>query len=411
MPKSGLLRLLGPALVAAVAYVDPGNVAANMTSGAAYGFLLVWVLVLSNAMAVLVQYQSAKLGIVTGRTLPQHVAETSSRPQRLAYWAQAELVIIATDIAEVIGGAVALRILFGVPLWMGGLIVGGISLGILGLQSRGSQRPFELAIVGLLGVVALGFLAGLAVTPPDPHDVAGGLVPRFAGPESVLIAASMLGATVMPHAIYVHSALAIRRHSTASTPASISEGASRIRHLLSATRLDVIVALTVAGAVNIGMLLVAAVNLQGREGTDTLEGAHAAMGDVFGPVIATVFAVGLLASGLASTTVGAVAGDVVMQGLLQRRIRPWVRRLVSLAPAMLLLMSGLEPTAALILSQVVLSFGIPFALVPLARRTGSRAVMGEFADSLALRIGAGLSIAVIVALNAALLVLTATQGA
>jgi manganese transport protein len=394
--------------VAAVAYVDPGNVAANMTSGATYGFLLVWVLVLSNAMAVIVQYQSAKLGIVTGLTLPEHVAASNGHGKRIAYWIQAELVIMATDIAEVIGGAVALHLLFGLPLWLGGLIVGGMSLAILGLQAKGSQRPFESAIIGLLGVVALGFLAGLVVNPPHPGDVLGGLVPRFEGPGSVLIAASMLGATVMPHGIYVHSALAIKRHGSASAD---DEGSPlRTARLLRATRLDVVVALTIAGAVNIGMLLVAAVNLQGRSGTDTLEGAHAAMGDVFGPVIALVFAVGLLASGLASTTVGAYAGDVVMRGLLHRHLEPWVRRAVSLAPAMAVLLSGMDPTSALILSQVILSFGIPCALIPLARRTRSRAIMGEFADVRALQWASGASVAVIVVLNVVLIVLTVLHG-
>ncbi|MBN9629811.1 MAG: Nramp family divalent metal transporter, partial [Actinobacteria bacterium] len=251
-----LWLLLGPAFVAAIAYVDPGNVAANLTAGARYGYLLVWVLVAANAIAVFVQYQSAKLGIVTGRSLPELLGSRLGTAGRRAYWAQAELVAAATDIAEVIGGAIALNLLFGLPLPLGALIVGAAAIGILAVQSRRGQRPFEAVILALLGVIAIGFLAGLVVSPVDWKAAANGLVPRFDGAPTVLLAASMLGATVMPHAIYLHSALARDRHGS-------SEDAGRVRTLLRATRLDVVLALVLAGAVDLAMLRLAAAALPG----------------------------------------------------------------------------------------------------------------------------------------------------
>ena len=397
-PARGFL-LLGPAFVAAIAYVDPGNVAANLTGGSRFGYLLVWVIVLANLMAALVQYQSAKLGLVTGRSLPELLGERMRRPGRLAFWAQAELVAAATDLAEIIGGAIALRLLFGLPLVLGGVIVGAVSIGLLALQSRFGQRPFETVIVGLLGIIAIGFLAGLFVSPPDPVAVLGGLVPKFAGPASVLLAASMLGATVMPHAIYVHSALARDRHGRA-------EGGLEQRRLLRVTRWDVGIALAIAGIVNLGMLLLAAVNLRGVDGTDTIDGAHSAILATLGPGIALVFAIGLLASGLASTSVGSYAGATIMAGLLKRRIPVVVRRVVTLVPALIILAVGVDPTWALVVSQVFLSFGIPFALVPLLRLTNDRGLMGDQANRPLIRWALRLVVVVVVALNAALIVLT-----
>lgn len=395
--------LLGPAFVAAIAYVDPGNVAANITAGAEYGYLLVWVLVVANAMAVLIQYQSAKLGAVTGRSLPQLLGQRLSRRGRLAFWGQAELVAAATDVAEVIGGAVALHLLFGLPLVVGGIIVGIVSMLLLTMANQRRQRGFEFAVMALLAIIVVGFLCGLFVERPDAGGVLGGLVPRLAGTETVLLAASMLGATVMPHAIYLHSALVIDRHG-----ASGRDGAPRIRRLLRATRIDVVIALVVAGTVNVALLVLAATSLYGREGTDSIEGAHAAVRDALGPVVAGMFAVGLLASGLASTSVGSYAGGVIMGGLLRRRIPVLARRTVTLIPALILLGTGIDPTTALILSQVLLSFGIPFALIPLRRYTGDRALMGDFADGAALRWASGASVAVIVVLNGALIAMTVT---
>jgi len=399
MLRRRVIPFLGPAFVAAIAYVDPGNVAANLTAGARYGYLLVWVLVMANAMAVIVQYQSAKLGLVTGRTLPELVGQRMRRGPRLAFWAQAEVVAAATDLAEVIGGAIALYLLFGTPLLLGGIIVGVVSMALLAVQNRVGQRQFEHVIVALLVVITLGFVSGLLVNPPDAQGVLSGMVPRFAGVDSVLLAASMLGATVMPHAIYVHSALARDRHGHAADPA-------RRVHLIRATRWDVIVALTVAGAVNISLLLLAATNLRGVEGTDTIEGAHAAVVTALGPGIGLAFALGLLASGLASTSVGCYAGATIMQGLLHRRVPLLLRRVITLVPALLLLAIGVDPTWALVISQVVLSFGIPFALVPLLRLTGDRSLMGASVNSTAMRWTMGVIVLLVSALNLALIALT-----
>ncbi|KAE8765634.1 Nramp family divalent metal transporter [Georgenia thermotolerans] len=396
-----VLPLLGPAFVAAIAYVDPGNVAANITAGARYGYLLVWVLVTASAMAVLVQYQSAKLGLVTGQTLPALVGRRLRRRGRLAFWAQAEVVAAATDLAEIIGGAIALHLLFGMPLLLGGLIVGLVSMVILAVQDRYGQRRFESVIVGLLAVITIGFLAGLVVDPPAPGDVAAGLVPRFAGTDSVLLATSMLGATVMPHAIYVHSALARDRHGRAADP-------ERKVHLLRATRWDVIGALGVAGVVNIAMLLLAATSLRGHPGTDTIEGAHAAVVEALGPGIGLVFAIGLLASGLASTSVGCYAGATIMQGLLRRNIPLLARRAITMIPALVLLGLGVEPTWALVVSQVVLSFGIPFALVPLLALTSDRRLMGAAVNRPAVRWALTAIVLLVAVLNLVLIALTLT---
>lgn len=393
------ILLLGPAFVAAVAYLDPGNVAVNISAGATFGYLLVWVLVASNAIAVFVQYQSAKLGIVTGSSLPELVGSRLSTGARRAYWVQAELVAAATDIAEVIGGAVALYLLFGIPLPLGGLIVGLVAIIILGVQSRHGQRAFEAVIVGFLAVIAFGFLVGLFVSPVDWGLAAGGLLPRFEGAQTVLLAAGMLGATVMPHAIYVHSTLARDRH---GQPADQQE----VSALLRVTKWDVIGALALAGSVNIAMLLLAAASLRGTEGTDSIEGAHAAIEVALGPVVAAIFAIGLLASGFASTAVGSHAGAAIMAGLLRIRVPLIVRRVVTLLPAIAILSFGIDPTWALLLSQVFLSLGIPFALIPLMRLTSDRTVMGDRANSLWVRVLGWVIATFVIALNIALLVLT-----
>lgn len=400
-PRS-ILWLLGPALVAGVAYLDPGNVASNMTAGAKFGYLLVWVVVVGNVMAWLIQYLSAKLGLVTGRSLPELLGERIGRkPARRLYWLQAELVAMATDVAEVIGGAVALWLLFDLPLLLGGIITGVISMVVLQLQNAGRHRGFEYVIVTMMAVIAVGFTAGVFISPPDGGSLVQGLVPRFEGSESVLLAASILGATVMPHAIYAHSALTRDRfpHRTATltTP-----------RLIKATKWDVTIALAVAGSVNLAILLLAASSLQGVEGTDSLEGAHAAIGASLGGAVATLFAVGLLASGLASTSVGAYAGAEIMQGLLKIRIPMLLRRLITLLPALAILAVGIDPTWALILSQVILSFGIPFALIPLVWLTAQRGLMGTYRNHW-VTTGLGVVVSVLLAgLNITLLVLTFT---
>ncbi|WP_280316309.1 Nramp family divalent metal transporter [Nocardia wallacei] len=395
--------LLGPAFVAAIAYVDPGNVASNISAGAQFGYLLVWVIVMANAMAALVQYLSAKLGLVTGRTLPQVVRDRASRPIRLAYWAQAELVAMATDLAEVVGGAIALNLLFDLPLLLGGVITGVVSMGLLAVQNRRGQQPFERVIIGLLAIIAIGFMASVVIAPPSAPSALGGLLPRFDGAESVLLAAAMIGATVMPHAIYLHSALSRDRHGQPE------EGPARAR-LLRITRVDVGLAMVIAGAVNLSMLLMAANTLNGRDDVDSLESAHAAVSDALGPWAALLLAVGLLASGLASTSVGAYAGAMIMEGLLSRRIPLLLRRLVTLVPALIILAVGIDPTRALIISQVVLSFGIPLALIPLVRFTGDRTLMGADANHRWTTRAAWSIAAVISALNLLLIYLTVTGG-
>ncbi|MDT5173928.1 MAG: manganese transport protein [Mycobacterium sp.] len=391
--------LLGPAFVAAIAYVDPGNVAANVSSGAQFGYLLLWVIVAANVMAGLVQYLSAKLGLVTGRSLPEAIGSRVGRPARLAYWAQAEIVAMATDVAEVIGGALALRILFNLPLPLGGIITGVISLLLLVVQDRRGQRLFERVITGLLLVIAVGFTASFFVATPPPEDVFAGLVPRFQGTESVLLAAAILGATVMPHAVYLHSGLARDRHGHPDP------GPLR-RRLLRVTRWDVGLAMVLAGAVNAAMLLVAALNMRGHGGTASIEGAYAAVHDTLGVTIAVLFAVGLLASGLASTSVGAYAGAMIMQGLLNWSVPMLVRRLITLCPAVAILALGFDPTRTLVLSQVVLSFGIPFAVLPLGRLTSNPEVMGSDTNHRATTL-IGWVVAVLISLlNVALIYLT-----
>ena len=399
-----VITALGPAFVAAIAYVDPGNVAANVSAGASFGYLLVWVLVIANLMAMVIQYLSAKLGIVTGKSLPEVVGESLPRRGRILYWVQAELMAVATDVAEVIGGALALWLLFGVPLPLGGVIVAAVSMAVLSIQNRRGQQIFETVILAMLGIIAAGFLAGLVVAPPEPGGVLGGVVPRLEGTESLILAAGMLGATVMPHAIYLHSALSRDRHGGA-------HGAVHTRYLLRATRVDVVVALIVAGSVNMGMLLLAARNLYGVSGTDTIEGAHAAIAEALGPVVGVVFAIGLLASGLASTAVGSYSGDVVTAGLLHRRIPLFARRAFTVIPAVILLAAGVDPTAALVGSQVVLSFGIAFALVPLVWFTGRRRLLGEFTNGRVISCAGWGSAGLVVALNVILLGLMAINVA
>lgn len=298
-----LVGLLGPALVAGVAYLDPGNVASHMTAGARYGYLLVWVVVVGNVMAWLIQYLSAKLGIVTGQSLPEALGRrVGSQAGRRACWLQAELVAMATDVAEVIGGAVAFWLLFGVPLVWGGLATGAVSILLLLVQSRHGPRPFEFVVIGLVAIIVLGFAYGAFVAPPDAGRVAAGMVPRFAGTDSVLLAASILGATVMPHAIYAHGALSRDRfapgvtsriNSATTAPRARSAGLATpgmvpTERLLRATRWDVTVAMLIAGTVNLCILLLAAENLVGVAGTDSLEGAYAALREGIGPLAATV---------------------------------------------------------------------------------------------------------------------------
>ena len=392
----GGLSLLGPAFVAAIAYVDPGNFATNFSAGAEFGYRLAWVILFANLMAMLIQSLSGKVGLATGRNLPELCREHFPRPVSRGLWVQAELVAMATDLAEVIGGAIALNLLFGLPLLTGGLITAFVAFALLALQGKG-YRPFELAIAGLLAVIALGFVFNAVTTGVDGAELAAGFVPSFEGTDSVLLATGILGATVMPHVIYLHSALTQDR----IPPADDGER----RALLRSQRVDVVVAMGLAGLVNLAMLVLAARLFFGRDlaGIDTLEGAHAALGELAGSSAALAFAIALLASGFASSGVGTYAGQVVMQGFLQRRIPLAVRRGITLAPALVVLGLGIDPTRALVLSQVVLSFGIPFALVPLVLLTRRVDVMGALVNRSITTAVAWVVAALIIALNAFLL--------
>lgn len=397
--RSPFIALLGPAMVAGVAYLDPGNVASNITAGSRYGFLLVWVAVLANIIAWMVQFLSARLGIVTGLSLPEVMGKRiTSRGWRFGYWIQGELVAMATDVAEVVGGAIALHLLFGLPLWLGGVIVGVIALALLGVQSRFGPKPFERVIVLFILVIAVGFGASLVVHPANVGDVVTGLVPRFDGQGSVLLATAILGATVMPHAIYAHSALSRERFSRVAN--------ADIPRLLRATRVDVTIALAIAGAVNIALIVVGGAILFDHPESETLEGAFSALGEELGMTIAILFAIGLLASSLASTAVGAYAGAEIMSGLTSFTVKPVVRRAITIIPAVALLTSGVDPTTALIVSQVILSFGIPFALIPLIIVTSSRRLMGEFRAGTSLRAFATTAAVLVVIINGGLIALT-----
>ncbi len=391
--------LIGPAFIAAVAYVDPGNVATNVTAGASFGYTLVWVVVLANVMAVLVQYLSAKLGLVTQRSLAEHLGDRLPTGPRLAYWVQAEAIAIATDLAEVVGGAIALYLLFDLPLVVGAVITVVVSVLILMIGDRRGQSALERTIMAFLALIAVGFVAGLFVAPPEPTDLLGGLVPRFDGAESVLLASGIIGATVMPHVIYLHSSLTVGRLGTRGEGLSMGT-------LLRATRVDVVAALVLAGILNLSLLVLAASALYGIDGTDTLTGVHEVVTSELGAGVALLFAVALLGSGLASTSVGSAAGAEVMQGLLGIRLPRLVRRVVTAIPAVAVLAIGVEPSRALVVSQVVLSLGIPFALVPLVLLTARRDVMGEHVNRRVVTAAACLVAAIVIALNLALLWLT-----
>ena len=344
--------LLGPAFIAAIAYVDPGNFATNIGGSAAFGYTLVWVVVLANVVAMLVQYLAAKMGVATGLDLAELCRCRLPTPARWAMWAQAELVAMATDLAEFVSAAIAVQLLFGLPPLADGGVTAVVAFLVLGLRAHG-RRPFEIVITALLAVVTLALAYELVFARPDPVGVASGLVPTFAGTDSLLLASGIVGATVMPHAVYVHSAM------TSGLSRSVPPRAGR--HLLAAQRFDVVAALGVAGLVNVSMLVVAAALFHGGTfAVDGLEEAHAGLAVVTGGGAALAFAVALLASGLSSASVGTWAGEVVMRGLLRRRIPTSARRAITMLPAIVVLGSGVDTGTALVLSQVMLSFGIPF---------------------------------------------------
>ncbi|MCB0874973.1 MAG: Nramp family divalent metal transporter [Solirubrobacterales bacterium] len=399
--RRGLRRLwpfLGPAFIASIAYIDPGNFATNIASGAQFGYMLLWVVLAANLIGMLVQTQSAKLGIATGRNLPELCRDQFSRKTSFGLWLQAEVVAMATDIAEVIGAALGLYLLFGIPLFWAGLIAGAGSFAILAMQQRG-VRKLEAVIVGFLGIVIAAFVFEVTQSNPDPKGIAEGLfIPGFDGTESVLLATGILGATVMPHVVYLHSALTQSR--------VVGRSPEERRRILNFEKVDVVIAMTLAGIVNMSMVVVAAglFNAGGLTGIDSIEGAYEGLQQTVSDNAATIFGVALLASGLASTSVGTMAGQIVMQGFIRRRIPLTLRRAITLAPALIVLAIGLDPTRALVISQVVLSFGIPFALIPLLIIARRRDVMGALVNPGWLTAVASVLAAMIIALNVFLLV-------
>lgn len=370
---SRLLPFLGPAFIASIAYMDPGNFATNIQGGAQYGYLLLWVVVTSNLMAMLVQSLSAKLGIATGKSLPEMIRQEAPRPVTWALWLLAEVVAMATDLAEFLGAAVAIYLLFGIPLLPAALITAVVTFGILALQRYGF-RPLEAVITGFVAVIGLCYLIETILGQPHFGLAAQAVLrPRFADTESVLLAAGILGATVMPHVIYLHSALTQGR--------VVGRTDALKRRIFRYELVDIVIAMGIAGLVNASMLMMAAATFweQGipvNADSDIILQAYQTLAPLLGGAASTIFAVSLLASGLSSSAVGTMAGQVIMQGFIARRIPIWLRRLVTMLPALVIIAFGIDATRALVLSQVVLSFGIPFAIIPLVLFTRRRDLMG-----------------------------------
>ncbi|MGE0026669.1 MAG: Nramp family divalent metal transporter [Thermoleophilia bacterium] len=395
-----VLPFLGPAFVASVAYVDPGNFATNVAAGAQFGYMLLWVILASNLMAMLIQAMSAKLGIATGMNLPEVCRARYPKPVSRALWVQAEVIAMATDLAEFLGAALGFNLLFGIPLVWAGLLTGVFSFGILHLQSRGA-RPMEIVISVLVGVILVGFAVQFVLSDPSGSGIAQGLTtPRFSGSESLLLATGILGATVMPHVIYLHSALTQRR--------VVGRSEDERRRIFRFERIDVIIAMGIAGVINMSMLVMAAAVFHdnGLTGVEDIDDAFHQLGDQIGAHAQYAFGAALLASGLSSSSVGTLAGQVVMQGFIDRQIPLWVRRGLTMAPALIVLAIGVNPSRALVLSQVVLSFGIPFALIPLVLFCRDRRLMGGLVNRPATTAVAAVVAALIVVLNAVLLVQT-----
>jgi manganese transport protein len=388
--RFSLLPFLGPAFVACVAYVDPGNFATNIAGGSKFGYTLVWVIVLSNLMAMLIQTLSAKLGIATGRNLPEVCREHFPRRVSLGLWVQAEVIAMATDLAEFLGAAIGFQLLLGIALFPAALLTGAATFLILGLQRYGF-RLFEAVITAFVAVILICYVAELWFAHPDWAQVGRhAVVPQFQGTESLLLAVGILGATVMPHVIYLHSALTQRR--------IVPRDDAEARRLYRYTRIDVVIAMSLAGLINMSMLVVAASVFfgSGLPDIDSLDGAHRTLEPLLGSASSALFAIALIASGLSSSTVGTLAGQVVMQGFIKRSIPITVRRLVTMAPALIVIAIGLNPSRTLVISQVVLSFGIPFALIPLVWFTSRRDVMGNLVNhrvttAVAVVVAAGIS--------------------
>ncbi|MCJ7512093.1 MAG: Nramp family divalent metal transporter [Anaerolineales bacterium] len=388
-----LLPFLGPAFIASVAYMDPGNFATNIAAGAKYGYLLLWVVVASNLTAMLLQTLSAKLGIASGANLAEQCRTHFPRPFVLFMWVLMEIVAMATDLAEFLGAALGFNLLFGIPLWAAGLLTAVATFLILSLENYGF-RPLEAVITVMVGVVAACYLVETLIDRPAWNQVLHyALVPHFAGPESVLLAAGILGATVMPHAIFLHSSLTQNR--------IVTRNAAQQRRLLRFETVDVGIAMGAAGMINMAMLIMAAATFfnQGLTSIGTIEEAHRTLEPLLGPASSWVFGISLLAAGLSSASVGTMAGQVIMQGFLHTHIPAWIRRLVTMLPSLIVIALGLDPTRTLVLSQVVLSFGLPFAVIPLVLFTARRDIMGILVNRRLTTIAASLSAAAIVTLN------------
>ncbi len=388
---------LGPAFVACVAYIDPGNYATNIQGGAQFGYLLLWVVLASNLMAMLVQALSAKLGIATGMNLAELCRERYRRPIVWGMWVLMEIVAMATDVAEFLGGTLGLNLLFHIPLFTAGLITAAIVFGILAVERYGF-RPVEAVIAALVGVICVSYVIETILDRPDLGELMhNGLVPRFAGTESVLLAAGILGATVMPHVVFLHSALTQGR--------IVTRNPAQLERLFRFECVDVGIAMSLAGLVNGAMLIMASATFHAKGLTQiaTIEEAHRTLTPLLGAASSWVFAISLLASGLSSSTVGTMSGQVVMQGFIHRRIPIWVRRIVTVLPTLVIIWVGLDPTRTLVISQVVLSFALPFALVPLLQFTMNRALMGPLVNRRTTSLAAGLVVALIIALNLFLL--------
>jgi manganese transport protein len=389
----GLWPFLGPAFIAAIAYVDPGNFATNIASGSKYGYLLLWVILVSNLMAMLIQTMSAKLGIATGDNLAELSAERFSDPVRIFLWLQAEAVAMACDLAEFVGAALGFHLLFGLPLLPAGLLTGVVVFAILAAELRG-VRHLEAVIATLVGVILAGFVFQMFFADPDGSAIVKGLLtPQFAGAESVLLAAGILGATVMPHVIYLHSSLTQRR--------VVGANASERKRIFRFEQIDVVIAMTIAGLVNMAMLVMAAGVFHSRGLTEIgdIDEAYRGLGTIVGHHADAIFGIALLASGLASSSVGTLAGQVVMQGYIKRQIPLFLRRIITMAPSLVILAIGVNPSSALIVSQIALSFGIPFALVPLVMFCRDRELMGDLVNRRGTNIAAYLVVGVIVSLN------------
>jgi manganese transport protein len=393
------LAFVGPAVVASIAYMDPGNFATNIQAGARYGYTLLWVVLLANIIAMLFQALSAKLGIVTGRNLAEMCRDQFPRPVVWSMWVVSEVAAMATDLAEFLGGAIGLSLLFGLPLLYGMIVTGMIVYGIL-LFERYGFRPVELIIGNFVAVIALCYLIQMFIAPVDWRAAAmHTVVPHIADAGALLLTVGIIGATVMPHAVYLHSGL-----TQARIPA---RDASDKRKILHISNTEVVVALAIAGMVNMAMVMMASSAFHaGYSDVAEIETAYHTLTPLLGIAAAGVFLVSLLASGVSSSTVGTMAGQLIMQGFVGFRIPIWVRRLVTMIPAFIVVAAGVNATTALVISQVVLSIALPLPMITLIMFTRRSDIMGEFANSTVVSIVAVAGTVIVLALNLLLIVQT-----